>query len=188
MSQKKYTTTTFSKALLVGVWFCSVLLAWCGKPAETSISIDNISFSIPKEYQLISSSSLDSAQIVHNIVAARKASDSNIILASSTLPAQTSLKTFAEKSRTRISQEMIGYVPGSLSSKNFTCNGKKNTGYLHTFTKADLKDSTKTLVYYTQYYFLQEGSLYILSIAQDSQKSIVNNIISSLACWTTTSK
>lgn len=176
------------KNILLGVLICSGFLMWCGSSSMNKITVENISLSIPKEYQTIASSSLDNAQIAHNIIAARKSSDGNIILASSTLPAQVSLKEFAEKTKTRISQEMIGYTNSSISAKSFTCDGKKKTWYLHSFDKVEIKDNTKVLLSYDQFYFVESNSLYILSLAQSTKKSIVNSVIDSLACWGTATK
>lgn len=180
--------SNFKKVTLLGCFICAVFLMWCGNSSVNTITVENISFSIPKEYQTIPSSALDNAQIVHNIIGARKSSDGNIILASSTLPAQVSLKEFAEKAKTRISQEMIGYTNSAITAKKFTCYGKKKTWYLHSFDKVEIKDSSKVLLSYDQFYFIESDSLYILSLAQSTKKSIVNSVIDSLACWVITTK
>lgn len=183
-----FSTNIYStkKGVLLISLISSVFLMWCGSSSTNKITVENISLSIPKEYQTISPSSLDNAQITHNIIAARRSSGGNIILASSTLPAQVSLKEFAEKTKTRISQEMIGYTNSSISTEKFTCNEEKKTWYLHSFDKVEIKDKTKILASYDQFYFIESNSLYILSVAQTTKKSIINDLIWSLACWKAT--
>ncbi len=178
----------FKKNIIFASIICATFLMWCGSSWTNKVSVENISLSIPDEYQTISASSLDNAQIVHNIIGARKSTDGNIILASSTLPAQVSLKEFAEKTKTRISQAMIGYANSSISTKKFSCDGNKKIWYLHSFDKVEIKDNAKILLSYNQFYFVEWNSLYILSLAQSVKKPIVQKIIDSIECWTATEK
>lgn len=163
----------------------TIFLAWCSGTTSLNVQVQDFSFNIPPSFQSISSQSLDNAQIAHSILAARKDGNANIILTESSLPSNVSIKNFTDSASKRTSQEMIWYGNASITSKSFMCNGKKQQWYIHSFTQSDIKDIKIITTYYEQYYFARNGSIYILSIAQNTKKSIVDDIITSMRCNST---
>lgn len=159
-----------------------IFLAGCGSVSVNSVTVQDLSFNIPTSYQTISSQSLDNAQIAHTILAARKDTNSSIVISESSLPSSLSIKDFSEQSANRLGQQMMWYTKVWLTTKSFTCNGQDIEGYKHTFTENDIKDTTKVLTYYEQFAFARNGSVYIISLAQKEEKSIFDDIITSLTC------
>lgn len=159
-----------------------LLVQGCGSVVQTLVSIQDFSFGIPTTMQAVSSASLDSAQISHNILGARKDTTSNLVLSESSIPSSITLQIFTDQARARIAQDMIWYSNGSVSSTSFTCNGTKVPWYIHSFSQTDPKDSSKTIMYYQQFYFIHNASIYILSLAQTDQKNILSTTIDSLTC------
>ncbi len=159
-----------------------VLLAGCGTTAVNTVQIQDLAFNIPTTFQTVSSQTLDNQQIAHTIIAARKDTNSSLIISESSLPSTITIKEFTEQSAVRIAQQMIWYSKVDITSKSFTCNWNDIVWYKHSFTERDIKDNTKVVNYYDQFSFQRNGSVYIISLAQKEEKSIFNDIIDSLAC------
>ena len=166
----------------------SLLIAWCTGSSSNTVTIQDFSFSLPTTYQSISPTALDNAQIAHHIIAAWKAINDTLILSESSIPSTIDIKTFTEQTQARLTQNMIWYDQGKISSTSFTCNNTKISAYLHHFVQTDTSDKTKINVYYDQLYFIYNDSIYILSLAQKEEKSIFSDIVDSLACVQKSSK
>ncbi len=161
-----------------------IFLAGCGSTSVNTVNVQDLSFNLPTTYQSVSSQSLDNAQIVHTILAARKDTNSNIVISESSLPSSLSIKDFSEQSVNRLSQQMMWYTKVWLTTKSFACNWENIEGYKHSFTENDIKDTSKILTYYNQFAFARNWSVYIISLAQKEEKSIFDDIINSLTCKT----
>jgi hypothetical protein len=132
--------------------------------------------------QVVPSTTLDAAQITHSILGAWKDTNTSLILSESSLPSNIPLQTFTDQARSRLAQNMVWYSNGKVWSASFVCNGSKISGYTHSFAQTDAKDTSKTVMYYDQFYFSNNDSVYILSLAQKEQKNIFNSIMDSLTC------
>lgn len=161
------------------------LLAGCTGWSSNTITVQDLTFSLPTSFQTISSATLDQAQIVHSIIAAWRWDRANLVLSESSLPVKTSLQQFTQQTQARLAQNMVGYANGKVSSTSFSCNGKKIPAYTHTFEERQLQDESKISMYYDQLYFVRDDSVYILSLAQQEKKSIFSNIVWSLGCTST---
>lgn len=166
------------------VLWLALLLTGCWSNKDNLVSAGSFSFQVPSTYQSVSNTNLDRAEIDRSVIGVWKWDKGNIILASSKMPQQMTIKEFAEKTSLRLSQEMVGYTNKKISQKKFSCGGSKTAWYLHHFEKADLQNTKDILTYYDQFYFVNNNTLYILSVAQMEKKNIVNDMIRSLTCTT----
>jgi len=167
-------------ALIFAAWSMA-LLAWCGSSTTvTTASIDGLSFSIPSTLQSIPLSAIKQSQ--NNIVAARKETSWSLVLSESTMPAGMDIATFSQQWEQHLKGQLMWYTAGSLTKQSFTCSGQNVTSYLHSFAHTATQDANKIDSYYNQLYFIHNGSIYILSLAQTTKKSIFNDIMTSLHC------
>ncbi len=161
-----------------------LFLAGCGSADTNTVTVQDFTFAAPTTFQTVSSASLDNAQIVHSVIAAWKWTNSSLVLSESTLPSTVSLESFTQDTQSRLGKELVWYSAGKISSTSFTCNGKKIAAYKHSFAQNDFQDATKIAAYYNQLYFARNDSVYILSLAQQEENSIFNDIVDSLGCVT----
>lgn len=174
------------KYILVWLITSSLLLSGCGSSSWNTVTVGNYTFTLPTTFQTVSASSLDNAQIEHNIIAAWKSTEDDdkqsLVLSESSLPTSVPLKDFAQDTQTRLAQNMIGYTDGKLTTTSFYCNDTKVAAYKHSFVQTDIKDKTKIIQYYDQFYYTQNRNVYILSLAHQTENSILSDIIESYGC------
>lgn len=99
----------------------ALLLAGCGPATKIGVRFDGLQTEISADYKAISSSQLDSYQIINKILKAYKDETRTLIIARSSLTAKLSSEEYAQTSKEKIAQAMPGYTHIKDDTKNFSC-------------------------------------------------------------------
>ncbi len=160
-----------------------LLLAGCGATTNTNtVRVQQRQLDIPTTYVSVSQNGLDQARVASSVLAARKDSKTSLILAEWTLAAVTSIQEFVAQSQQRLSQEILGYAKGSTRKKSLSCKDEKLPWYIMTFQQTDPWDPKKIATYVSQFYVQKGESVYVLSLADAEENSILSNIAGSMEC------
>ena len=175
--------TLTSSRMTVTVLLASFLfLTWCGTTETNLVQVQKFQFSLPTAYISVPSKTLDTYNVASTVVSARKNGTSSLVLSEGTAPKETTIDTFTKNTASRIKQQTLWYTSPTVTKKTFTCWKDTLIGYLHTFTQAQAQDASTISMYYAQYYFIHQNSIYILSLADPKKNTILPDIIKSLRC------
>ena len=92
--------------LLSGLIATTLLLAGCGTDTTKVVTFDGLTAEVPTTYTAISSSQLDSYQIINKILKAYKNGTRTLIIARSSLTAKLTPEEYAQTSKEKIAQGM----------------------------------------------------------------------------------
>lgn len=169
---------------IMGIIVSSMLiLSGCGiTSSTTTVRVQEWQMDLPQTLISVSQKWLDQANVASSVLAAWKDGKTSLILAAGSLPAATTIQDFVTQSQKRLSQEMFGYIPGTSRKRSITCNGTKLPGYQITFQQSDPRDAKKITSYISQFYVQKAQSVYVLSLADAEQNTILTDIVASLSC------
>lgn len=173
------------KKRYTGVLMISALvLAWCWPTSTAPVGFDGLQINVPTDFSTVSSSSLDSYQIINKILKVYKNGTKTLIIARSTLNASLTSEEYANTSREKLAASMPGYSHSDDGTLSFTCWKEKIKGYTHSFSVATTKSDDLAKTYIIQYYFIAQGTPYIISEADvsSSHYSDFTSMLSSLHC------
>lgn len=110
------------KKFVTGIIVVStLLLAGCTGGSKTTITFDGLQMDIPQEYIAISSSQLDSYQIINKILKVYKNGTETLIVARSALTATLTPEEYATTSKEKIAQTIPGYEFLDDGTVSFNC-------------------------------------------------------------------
>lgn len=179
-----YDKRTMKRFLLGSICLISAFLAGCGSATTSTILFDWLQVAVPTTYTAISNAQLDSYQIVNKVLKAYKNGTRTMIIARSALTANMSPSEYATASKEKLAQWVPGYTYIKDGSISFTCGKNTSIGYTHFFSILDNTQDNPWKTYVAQYYFISQGTAYIISEADrsDSHYSDFTSLIDSLQC------
>lgn len=173
------------KLAVVALAASSLLLGGCGTANKTTITFDGLQVNVAADYTNVSSAQLDSYQIINKILKAYKNGTKTLIVARSSLNANITPQEYATTSKQKVAQGIPGYQHLDDGATSFSCGKSKIQGYTHSFTIADSQaNNSAGKTYIIQYYFIANGTAYILSEADrtSAHYSDFTSMLSSLHC------
>lgn len=165
------------------VMSCVVILSGCSTASSTStVRVQDWQFDLPSALISVSKKWLDQAHVASSILSAWKNGKTSLILAAWPLPAATTIQEFTTQSQKRLSQEILGYIPGTSRKRTITCNNTKLIGYMVTFQQSHPGDTKTIINYVSQFYVQKAESVYVLSLADTEENTILTDIVDTLHC------